>query len=172
MRKIWTLLLTAVLLLSGCSQKPSANEAPSVEKGRYSFYYLQKDYVHSADRSVYNIEKRTMEGDLNTVLREYFLGPKDEDSVSPFPEGTQLQSSILEDSSLKIDLGNDFSALTGIELSIACCALAETCFSCSPASEVQIYAGNALLDGQQYILIRKGFTMLTDEINKEVSDSQ
>lgn len=169
MRRSFVLMLILAFILCGCSQESNSMDAPAVEKGRYSFYYLQKDYIHSADRSVYNIEKRTMEGDLNTVLREYFLGPKGEDSVSPFPDGTQLQSSILEGASLKVDLGNDFSALTGIELSIACCALAETCFSCSPASEVQVYAGNALLDGQQYISVRRGATMLTDDINKEVS---
>lgn len=154
--KLIAAVLAAALLLTGCGSS-------TPEKGKYEFYYLQENYLHSADRSVLAIERRTVEGDLKTIVSEYLQGPKNEGNVSPFPEGTQLQSLMLEGGCLKLDLGNDFSSLTGMELTIACSALANTCFSLCQAQEIQIFAGDNLLDGRSSITMTPSSMLLTDD---------
>ena len=156
MNKVLCVLAAALILLTGCSSSVQ-------ERGRLTFYYLQKDYLHSSGESVLSGEKRSVVGTMEAILQSYLQGPHSNALISPFPEGIQLEELKLENRCLYIDLGKSLASLTEIRLTLACSALANTCFSLWDIDQVEIRAGGSLLGDQDSITITKDSVLFTDD---------
>ena len=135
MRKIISLMLTAILLisLSGCIDTSDTA----------TFYYARYEdaYVYGMDNAVIAGEYRDVtghRGDLRYLLTLYFHGPTTEYLRSPFPSGLVLRSVEQEDQSIHVELSASLTMLSGTDLSLACACLARTCFGLTDAQSVTI----------------------------------
>jgi hypothetical protein len=151
-----------VCLMTGCYN-------PRTDMGQYRFYYLRNDYLTAENMEVLAFEKRSADTDMRSLLDTYLSGPKSEELSSPFPADTYIVSLEIEGDYLNIAFSDHFASLTGIQLTLACCALSQTCFAVSDVKTVVIRAQNALLDGKESIAIPRGSFILTDNshIGKE-----
>lgn len=141
--RIFCLLLCIALMLTACF-------TPSAETPISTFFYIRPETEFESE-SIFITEVRNVQAPLKDLLILYLSGPLDEYLQSPFPMGTTLIDCTIIDAQVEIILSNEASSLTGIELSVACCALAKTCFTNSDVSAVNISTQSALLNGQKTI---------------------
>ena len=139
MKRILCLILALLLItLSGCHYGKSGDILEPVE-----FYYprTSRSFVYGTENGVITAEIREAAGhvdDLNYLLTMYFYGPQDDNLRSPFPAGCTLRGMCVEDDTLYIRLSESFTTLEGTELTLACAALANTCFSLTDFTRVCI----------------------------------
>lgn len=144
-RFAWILVL--LLLLSACAQ-----EVPEEEVA--VFYYPLRTLEFGWDKTIF--AEVTMAIDTVTteqLLRQYIGRWSDEDYRNPFPAGTTLESVVLDGHSATVTLSESFAQLNGLELSIACTALAKTMHSLEGVTSVTIIAQGKMLDGKSAIII-------------------
>lgn len=133
MKKMISLLLAGLLALSlvGCSLLA---EQPDTVR----FYYRRTDIAYSDDGSgVIASESRELSvrgDDLEHLLPLYFHGPLDAGLRSPFATGTSVTQLDTADDALIITL--DTQPLEGLDRTIACACLAQTCFDLLEVSRV------------------------------------
>ena len=137
-RVICLMLALLLLLLTGCQYNESGGILEPVE-----FYYPRKSasFIYGTENGVLTAEIREASGhvdDLNYLLTMYFYGPQDDNLRSPFPAGCALRGIRVEDDTLYIRLSESFTTLEGTELTLACAALANTCFSITDFTSVCI----------------------------------
>ncbi len=139
MRRILTLLLLAALLISlaGCRSPLQDNQV--------EFYYrrVSDSFSFGAPDAVIAPETRSFtnsSGDLTYLLSIYLQGPQDPQLRAPFPVRTTLLSSQLEADVLTLTLDQTFARLEGMDLTIACACLSQTCFGITPANQICIRA--------------------------------
>ena len=141
MKKLITMLLVLLLItgLCGCRFGSSLAENP------VNFYYpwadLEAVMKQNPHCTVTGSEEHDISGNrdsLSYVLSLYFLGPQDPGLISPFPHGTAVQSIEQGDTQLILTLSPAFAQLNGIDLTIACTCLAQTCFDLTDAESVRI----------------------------------
>lgn len=156
MKRIFSLLILPILLC-GCSVR-------SYQTERSTFYYPRSDVAYGSDEGVITPEVRTLSGSLAALLAVYLQGPESADLSSPCPEGTQLISTVWEDTTLILSLSEEFSELEGIDRTVACVCIARTCFSLSKASTVVIKSPAS--DGHAGVSVtyQPGDFLLYDEI--------
>lgn len=139
MKRILCLILALLLVtLSGCHYRKGGDILEPVE-----FYYPRKSasFIYGTENGVLTAEIREASGhvdDLNYLLTMYFYGPQDDNLRSPFPAGCALRGIRVEDDTLYIRLSESFTTLEGTELTLACAALANTCFSITDFTSVCI----------------------------------
>ena len=129
------LALTFLVLFPGCGQE----EDPAIR-----FYYLRSEYIYGTEDGVIAPEEREIVvKDMGYLLELYLDGPQTESLVSPFPKGTHLISTHMQDGTLTLELSREFAVLDDVKLSLAAGCIASTCFDLSDAVSVQIlaYAG-------------------------------
>ena len=141
--RIICLLLCIAFMLTACF-------TPSTDTPISTFFYIRPETEFESE-SILVTEERNIQAPLKDLLIQYLSGPLDEHLQSPFPAETTLIDCTIIDSQVEIILSNEASSLTGIELSVACCALARTCFKNSDVSAVNISTQSALLNGQKTI---------------------
>lgn len=141
--KLLILSLSTAMLLAGCHSSPSESQGST-------FYYIRSETVYDSD-SILVPEERTFQGSLQGLLVQYLSGPFDKNLQSPFPGGTELADCSVTATQANIILSDHASSLTGMDLTVACCALAKTCFSNSDVLTVNISTQSTLLDGQEVI---------------------
>lgn len=140
MKKFRTfLILLLVLTLTACAFPVNSLSEP------VDFYYprKEKEYIYGSDSSVLATETREAAGhsnDLVYLLALYLQGPTDEMLRTPFPAGTFLISARKEDAAIQVELSSAFVSLAGADQTLACAALAQTCFGCTDAQTVTICA--------------------------------
>ena len=125
-------LIALLLLIAGlcaCHYNDSGDILEPVE-----FFYPRKstNYVYGSADGVITSESREASGhvnDLNYLLTMYLRGPQDENLQNPFPAGCKLEEVYAEESTLYIRFSKEFTNLENTELTLACAALAKTCFS-------------------------------------------
>ena len=149
--------LTILVLSFGCSNQKT--EKP------VKFYYIRADYTIGAEDSVISPETRDASAYVSDqiLLTQYLRGPKGNILVSPFPAGTALLDVDQTAHRFIVTLTDSFASLTGIDLTLACTALAMTCFQLTDLEEIEIKAETTLLDGDSSIIINRASLSLVDE---------
>lgn len=110
------LLLAVLLMLSACqAQEPQ-------DALRLWFPLNPEASGHTAQAVTYEASSEfgTSESETVEILSEaLFAGPKSENLVNPFPEGTQLLNWKLRDGQLDLELSEEYGSLTGVDLTLA-----------------------------------------------------
>ena len=135
MKRLIFFLLSGILILSlvSCGKDSLTSEVP--------FYYLRAEFDHGTPDGVIASEIHELSGhhnDLRYLLALYLQGPSDPELRSPFPNGTILVDLVQENQSVTITLSSTAAVLEGVDQTIACACLAETCFAISDAQQVRI----------------------------------
>lgn len=161
MRKWITIFLCICLLipLAGCAEGEMQNPG--------NFYYRRTEtaYNNSSD-DVIAPEKRElagMEDNLEALLNAYFTGPESRGLESPFPRDTALHSWKLSGDTLYLTMSAEFSALSGIDLSVACACIGRTFLELTDVRQIRIIAAEGSLDGQTAVTLSKERLSLFDD---------
>lgn len=149
-------VIPILLLLAACT--PSAQQ----DHDTVTFYYTPAELDLEESSSVLAPEERNADGTLEELLTLYLEGPADECLISPFPARTTLVRVTPQEEYLEVILSNRLSTLTGMELTLACSAMAKTCFELTDTEEVRVSAEGTPLDGVKYISITKDSLLLVD----------
>lgn len=157
---IIALLLCATLLLgiSGC--------APSqADSAVCSFYYSRLEPDYTSDHPLICPEARDLRGlrGLEEYLNAYFAGPLDPSLQLPFPRDTKLMGWSLQDGTLALDFSEEFSLLSGSDLSVACGCIAQTFLELTGADQVIITAGGSMLGGESAVTMTRDTLLLRDD---------
>ena len=159
MKRILSFLLILMLLLTlwGCS----GNDIESAH-----FYYIPKNFDYSSTEGVFvpQATDSTQYITLHAFISEYLRGPNSTNLVSPFPSGTLPVNLDKYEETLVVTLSDKFASLTGIELSLACCAFAKTAIEFTGVSVVEISALSEMLDGVKTITITAEDIILFDHL--------
>lgn len=159
MKRVLCLLLASLLLagLLGCHYSDSGDILEPVE-----FFYPRRsrNFVYGSADGVIASEIREASGhtdDLHYLISMYLRGPQDSDLRSPFPGGCVPEEIRIEDDILHIRLSEEFSSLENMELTLACAALAKTCFAMTDSRYVHI---NSLSEGKSITIQLGADTLL------------
>jgi spore germination protein GerM len=154
------LLLCLGLGLIGCSDSSEGYVYP------VDFYYLRQDadIQYSKEDGIITFETR--EGghgeSITHLLNLYFQGPADEMLVSPFPEKLNVISAHFSHNALDLILSDEFSDLTGIDLTVACACIARTCLLWDGVEAINIRVQDSKAEASQTILLTKDSIILHD----------
>lgn len=166
MRKLAALILLSLMLfnLAGCGKEQQYKQP-------ISFYYKTANLSYDAVCSTITPEIR--EGaDLQStqdILNLYFAGPNSDSMVSPFPADLTLISCQLDEDTLYLIVSDELAALSGIDLTLACCCMTLTCLSVTDADTVCIQAETALLGGQKSITMDTDAFLLLDSSDQNTN---
>ena len=135
MKRLILFLLSTILILSlvACDYGAQDSGVP--------FYYPKAEFDHGAPDGVIASEIHEISGhhdDLRYLLALYLHGPSDPELRRAFPYGTILVDLVQEDKSVTVTLTASAAVLDGMDLTIACACLAETCFAICDAQQVHI----------------------------------
>ena len=133
------------------------------------FYYPNKQINYSTTDQIIGYEKCVENVDplaYSELLTIYLKGPRSSELNSPFPSGTALVRFTIDQQIAHVTLSNDFSELTGVDLSIACACLSLTIEKISGCAQVQISAENAQLDNREFITVNTNEILLIDELSQ------
>lgn len=135
MKRLISLLILFSLLLAGCGEKL---------KEPVTFYYVRAGY-ESDMTSIIDSELRESSGhrgDLSYLLALYFMGPADEELLSPLPEGTSIVSVSRSGASITLHLSDTSDSITDNQFTLACSCLTLTCLELTDAESVTIISGH------------------------------
>ena len=141
MKRFATLLLTAVLLLTGCSFF-SESQQPVL------FYYQQAEYQLGKSDGAIAVEERDGTGhitDTDYLLRLYMAGPHSEELISPFPEDVQLTNIRTGKNVITLTLSGSPDALSDSEKILACSCLTLTCLEITDSDSIMICWGEDII---------------------------
>ena len=113
MRKRMALTLALVLLLAGCAPK---RERQALEPGEWALWFTAART--GSESAALSREVRTVP-DNSTPLRLLLEGPESVELTSPFPAGTTLRGSYVEEGVAYVDLSEAYGGLSGAELTLA-----------------------------------------------------
>ena len=126
MRKRLLVLLCGVLLLGlpACADQSTKESAPP--EGAYRVYYAVSDQQRCS--AAVDYEYRTPPENalpIPALMNLLLAGPEDPGLTSPFPAGVRLLSWHLDEGQLHLDLSEQYSGLSGVNLTVAdyCIAL-------------------------------------------------
>ena len=135
MKRLLCMLLAGsrIVSMTGCSRDTLDSSV--------SFYYPRAEFNYGASDGVMVAETHEVPGhtdDLRYLLALYLLGPSDQELQPTFPSGTILVDVIQDEQEVTVILSSSVTALEGIDLTLACACLAETCFAVCDAQQVHI----------------------------------
>ena len=162
MKRLICFILSAALLLTlaGCMKTTEDFENPVI------FYYCRsKVTYHTADGVIASElrEAGSKAGDYVSLLNLYLKGPEDEDLSRTFPKGTTVVSLEVHEETAELVLGDYFSALTGMELSLACACLTLTVCEMTGAESLTVSTETTLLDGSRSMTLWADQILLEDD---------
>lgn len=147
MRRILALLLCTVLLLTGCT-----GSQPTVSS---TFYYRRSTTEFDGTDGIIACENRSITSPLSdpeSLLNAYFAGPQDEKLTSPFPRDSAVVRWEMRDDTLLLTMSEQFGALSGVDLSIACACICRTFTELLPVSQIQLKLSEGLLAGKSELV--------------------
>ena len=130
-----------------------------------TFYYCTGERNYASNSSVIDSEERTINcapNDYKAIMRCYLEGPDHRDMYSPFPKDISVTELIVEEETTYITFSTNLSYLTGVDLTLACICIANTCFDLTHTQNVDISAEQALLDNAPSVFISYGSTLTSD----------
>ena len=122
MKRVLSVLLCGLLLLSGCGASKTA-EKP--EGTPYQLYFQARDLTAVAGdgalqtETTYLTEQATLRQTAVVLMEDLLKGPLSEALRSPIPLGTTLQSLEIRGSQVVVDLSAAYGSLSGVSLSLA-----------------------------------------------------
>ena len=142
MKRILCMTMAAVLLLSGCAFSRNQSIDP------VSFYYLRQhtsadDYDLFFSDGAIGAEEREISGrrdDLDYLLALYMQGPKETGLQFPFPVGSKILKTHMEDKKLTIIMNAISSRFNEMDVTISCACIAKTCMELVNVAEVTVEA--------------------------------
>ncbi len=151
------LLIGALLFAAGCSRSQAEPQGTP-------FYYCTAEADYSSGSTAISREYRqdVPTHSLMGALELYLAGPQSSDLVAPFPEGMVILSAVLEGDTVLLTVSMELTALTGLDLTMACGCLTLTSLALTGARQVQISPIYGLLDGQRTITMDRNTLLLTD----------
>lgn len=162
MKRMLCILLTAAMLLGicGCTGPNEDIKEP------VSFYYCREvdKVTYGASDGVVVREIREGSGmeDPAEILSLYLKGPQSDGLNRTFPKGVTLVSFTAEDKTAVIVLSDFFSALTGMDLTLACACLTLTVCELTGAEGITVTTETTLLDGNRSISMTTADILLLD----------
>ncbi len=140
MKRILCLILITLTLLSGCSFGREQLKEP------VTFYYLrqydtQETYDSFFSEGAIGEELREASGhrdDLQYLLALYMQGPNDRQLLRPFPVGSKILTSSMEDGNLVIVMNTVSSRFSEIDVTVSCACIAKTCMELVDADTVTV----------------------------------
>ena len=142
------LICACIFTIYGCSEsKPDVDTV--------NFYYRTEEITYNSTDGVICPEQRTVDDITDTLsaLNQYLRGPLSDTLINPFPDGTTITAIQSDNNTLYLTMSNSFSALSGLELTLACTALCKTAMELTGLVAVQLSCTDGLLDGNQTITI-------------------
>lgn len=122
--KKWICLICAITIF--CSLCACGQKNPPIVKPVYFYYKTDPaDYQQSSITP----ETRELEGyedDLKRLIQLYVDGPITKAHINPFPERTTVNSIIVNNTTVEIQLNSPFAQLTDLDMTTACACLAMT----------------------------------------------
>ena len=144
--RLGALLLAACLLLTACAVRKTEPYVNPI-----FFYYCRADAEYGQDTGSLARELRDL-GDpditIPEILKLYFAGPSSDGLRSPFPEGLRCEDVAIESGVVTVHLSDEYSALTGVKLSLASACLTMTLSQISFVKGVQLRTDAGTLSNQ------------------------
>lgn len=129
------IFLVVAFLFYGCGPK----EVKIVDP--VNFYYCNKTISYSSPEAVISYEIREANGLRNSwvaLLDFYLRGPSADHLYSPFPESVTVKAFTISNGQCTVTLSNEFSSLTGIDLTLACSCLSRTIMELTGVKNIEI----------------------------------
>ena len=149
-KRIFCLILTASLFLSGCGFFGERIKHPVI------FYYLCGSYQEDLCCVVVSEEREASGhmGDLPYLLALYLMGPTNDEYTMPLPPGTRI---IVQnkDGHILLELSALPDTFSDVDFSLACACLTLTCLEISDAEDVTIRSGD-----RETVMSRDTLTLL------------
>lgn len=161
MKRLTIVILCVTLLfsLAGCASETKPHQKPA------AFYYRTAEVTYDGRSSIIRYEERESAGyesDIPKLLNLYFRGPSSENLRSPFPKNLEVVGYSTLGPTVLLELSDEFTQLSGIDLSIASACIACTILSLVEQERVQISVADTPLDGQSYIMLDRSSVLLLD----------
>ena len=170
MKKLICLFLALCLVLSGCSTGSSGDSA--------RFYYCRIDPEYQGDDGIICAEIRdiqSLQDDPEALLAAYFSGPLSPDLELPFPKTTSIEAWKIDHGILTLQLSQDFSQLSGVDLTIACACITKTFLELVHVDKVSIRTGSnreITMSGDNMNLSDDSLDKLRTELTLYYTDEQ
>ena len=122
MKRMLSILLCSILLLTGCSASQTEN---TPEGTPYQLYFLVRDLTTAAGdgalraETTYLAEQVSLRQTAVMLMEDLLKGPLSEELRSPIPLGTALESVEIRGSQAVVDLSSAYGSLSGVSLSLA-----------------------------------------------------
>ncbi len=165
-------ILCCLLTLSvtgGCVIGTTVANSSTPPEGAYRLYYAVHD--PGTGGAAVDYEYWTPEANVElarTLFATLLAGPKNEDLFSPFPAGVSLRRAVLEGGTLRLDLSEQYSALSGIDLTIANYCLTLTLCQIEGVESVHVTVEGRELPYFAARELRSGDVVLTGDEEKPV----
>lgn len=159
------LALLCIPCFWGCAQNQDVPENAIV------FYYRHSDPAYGNSGNTIAKEYRDsakLQGDIHDILSTYLKGPEDTQLHRTFPVGIRLISVNIHDNTADIVLGGTYSALTGLNQSMACACLTLTTCELLGIKQVQIRRESETPDGANTVILRPENIVLNDNCTLEI----
>ena len=163
MKKLCILICCVLLLqmLCACNGKNEELKAP------VNFYFRNKEITYDSPTAVIYPEVREGAGfheNLTAMLRSYFLGPNSSDLERFIPTDVYMVSCEHTADEVTIVMSNQFTKVTGVDLTAACSALLLTVHDFTGAETLKISAKDAQLDDKDEIVMSIEDIVLIDMV--------
>ncbi len=138
MKRMTAMILLTALFLSGCTSSGERVKEP------VTFYYLREEYQYFTEDGVISTEIREASGhreELSYLMALYFMGPAEEELVSPLPSSATLLHVSIKEDGIRLLFSDTKDYLTDYEFSLACACLAMTCFDLTEEDTINIQSG-------------------------------
>lgn len=156
MRRISLVLILSlfVALFSGC--------ANTKETESLLLYYRAADVSHAEGLICAEPAAEDQKRSVEALARRYFMGPRLDTLRSPFPKGTAVEEFSVTGSQLFLHMNEEFSSLSGVDLSLALTCISMTFFQLDEITSVEIAFHGGIWGGNQAVLLREGDIILSD----------
>ena len=155
---IFAILL--VLSFPACANQSSYIEKPA------DFYYCTSSISFESEQGVIASEIRESalyQHDLTALINYYMRGPSSTNLTSPFPTGSAVLWINQNNDGIILVMNQQFSQLTGINLSLACSCLSKTVFSVLDTESITIRCRESTLDGNETITMTRDSILIQDK---------
>lgn len=142
MKKRMAVCLILMLCLAGCGLFRNDFE------DTMTFYYRRAEYSYHVQEPVIAGEQREVTGhreNTDYLVSMYLMGPLNKELSLPFPAGTKMVQTHLEEGKLTIELTDTGKALTDARFSLACACLSNTFMELEDVSSVTVISGSRSL---------------------------
>ncbi len=126
------LMLSIVLILSGCKGSPVSSQA---EEGPFVYYIDESSQDLVAEK--FDVPNSTKKGQVKFLIEQLVSPP--EGKISPLNKGTKLNSVVIKDEIASVDFTKEFSKGNNIKTTLAPAAVAKTLCSLDFISGVHIF---------------------------------